>query len=1138
MARSNSSVLEVEAILGIKGAEKFASAMEKAGDAGFGARRLGKYEKGLMRIQERLFKAQRKGDLWQMERQRKMYDEEITLIGKVSKRRLAAAEKYKGEMLDAGWDAGEKFGDAVSGVFADITSGQIGGIGEAIKKLGTATRNAGHSAEASESTGALGKMLPMLGKVLAGVGSVVMVVGALAAGIAALAKMFLDADAQAKELNKTLFDSGVSIGDIAGGMGDVEGSLENIRKAATDFSNNMKWGTLAADQVKILAAFNETGYTLREITNNTKDATVAMRAYQVATAAALKYANLLGDSTDNVAKQMAEHMEDLGLTLDGVQQRFEAIYSQAMLSGFGTKRFFGMVLQATSGMSMFNVRLEEAAGLLIRLGKILGAKVGDDFFKSLSKGFMDESMQDRYKRVMLTGPKLMAKIMRKSAQSSAEDFASKLGQAMQGNNVKGDLNKALAGAGFKGLTAGADLSAKGAPGAKARSEFGAKLVQQLKGMSPNEQGKAIAKLKLTLPHELVIQMENLLDVSKGTSGNIKDMAMGLGGLEPGAKLAAQLNRAMGIFGKPLHDLGFEQLTAFENATGISGESLDQLKRVSRSMTNNYAVLKDMRGENIEANSDRDKQLAEAYGATIRNGEVVSAAIDSQGQVQTGKVIGDSDDYVMSQGDALKAVMDSMSKSDATAEAIARNTTEMSKYLQMGVESFLEGIYSTILKIWAWLPGTKDNREARTGALDIARGKRRDLTTRRGVQGGELSGLQRSLDTEKDAVKRKALVKDIEAKKKELEQTDNALRAQQRITDAISKVKTGGSAKDVLAAAEKQVYGSKTWVQHTSGKKTAAQQTTSEAEISMGQDIARDVTRQTADLGQLVKLLEEKYGPEDAKKRMDKVYLGARDPEIGNDYRREMGALDAAKKDLSPEQYLKGKAGVRKKYLEQTGTEETPGTKAHEKAQLALFEYLSKEAGAQTALLEDQKTRGVTSSKEDREYRKRFFTDLYRTEVIPLSAAKNAEEMAKEFTKAERLKTAQGIAGAAGFKGAELKRVSGELAGGRMPAELAARLRTMKGPGWGNLAQELLQLSPANLGSYYGQIKEHAKVNDFILRGRNMFPISEADVVTGSKTGGPLSRRGGGGTTNVFHIYNDGPGMMNTLEKAMRAGILS
>ena len=34
--------------------------------------------------------------------------------------------------------------------------------------------------------------------------------------------------------------------------------------------------------------------------------------------------------------------------------------------------FYGMILQATSGMGMYNVRLEEAGGLLIRLGQVLG----------------------------------------------------------------------------------------------------------------------------------------------------------------------------------------------------------------------------------------------------------------------------------------------------------------------------------------------------------------------------------------------------------------------------------------------------------------------------------------------------------------------------------------------------------------------------------------------------------------------------------------------------------------------------------------------------------------------------------------------------------------------------------------------
>jgi hypothetical protein len=51
-------------------------------------------------------------------------------------------------------------------------------------------------------------------------------------------------------------------------------------------------------------------------------------------------------------------------------------------------------------------------------------------------------------------------------------------------------------------------------------------------------------------------------------------------------------------------------------------------------------------------------------------------------------------------------------------------------------------------------------------------------------------------------------------------------------------------------------------------------------------------------------------------------------------------------------------------------------------------------------------------------------------------------------------------------------------------------------------------------------------------------IDSADVVTGAKAGGPLSRAvGGGGEVHNYHFYNDGPGNYRTLVNARKAGAL-
>jgi hypothetical protein len=87
---------------------------------------------------------------------------------------------------------------------------------------------------------------------------------------------------------------------------------------------------------------------------------------------------------------------------------------------------------------------------------------------------------------------------------------------------------------------------------------------------------------------------------------------------------------------------------------------------------------------------------------------------------------------------------------------------------------------------------------------------------------------------------------------------------------------------------------------------------------------------------------------------------------------------------------------------------------------------------------------------------------------------------------------------------------------------------------------------------FGPEEEKAKLqgkdpnppHDFLLRvgrrGIQKMRIDPGDVVMGTKQGGavagaPSGR--GGGAANVFHMYNDGPGILATVIKAQKAGVL-
>ena len=161
-----------------------------------------------------------------------------------------------------------------------------------------------------------------------------------------------------KDLNRTLMTSGLAGADLADQYGRLGDTLTNISQHfAEAFTLKNVWGTTAKDHLEILGGFASAGVSFRQMKEGIAQAADGMKRLEEYTVAALTYSKLLGLSTQEMSSTMASYMEELGLTLEGVSGRFANITVAAKESGFATKRFFNMLLQATSGMSMYNVRL-------------------------------------------------------------------------------------------------------------------------------------------------------------------------------------------------------------------------------------------------------------------------------------------------------------------------------------------------------------------------------------------------------------------------------------------------------------------------------------------------------------------------------------------------------------------------------------------------------------------------------------------------------------------------------------------------------------------------------------------------------------------------------------------------------------
>lgn len=647
-----------------------------------------------------------------------------------------------------------------------LAKGMFTGLGKVGDKISKMMGSKGKSMMGGDT----GKTSKMLGGILRTLGPAVGMISTLVGALGRVVSLLIDAEAQAKDLNSTLLEGGIAGGDLASNMWDVRPALDSLRKSAVDFNNNMQWGTVAKDQIEIINAFNEAGFTVREMTDDITDSKAAMQDYQDATKTALTYSKLLGMSTKEVASAQAKYMESMGSSLAYVEEQFNAIYKTSQLSGFGVKRFTGMVQQATSGMAMYNVRIDEAAGLLLRLGSVLSPEKAGEFIQTLNKGFAGEGMTERFKRVMTTGADKMKEIFENSADDIAFDFGKKLANSGAGEVIAGQLSEA-----------GIDVDFGTEEGRK-------DVIKGLANLKPGEQAKLLAEIRAE-DAGMARELSKLMKVSEGTKGGMNNLAEGMAGLDMGGTLAAQLNQANAVIGKPLHEMNAMQMAAFENITGISGEQRELLAEVSQGLHGNYQVLEDMSYDNMSQAEIAKEQLrqAETYGAiTDKNGKIFRATVDEQtGELKKGEEIEDLGEYIQSQGDMIaRATEVGLDKNTAVAQEIARNTTSVSKILEMGVQYWLERIYELIAPLVSFSMGGKDPSEvkAELEAIDKMTKGYEEKSLKLAEEMGDLQAkLAAASGTDKEAVEAQ-----IKAKEEEIKQNQAQLEIQRQFRKSVER----------------------------------------------------------------------------------------------------------------------------------------------------------------------------------------------------------------------------------------------------------------------------------------------------------------------------------------------------------------
>lgn len=296
-------------------------------------------------------------------------------------------------------------------------------------------KGAGIAAKGSEMGGATGAALKGIGGAMKGIGPLLgtlsklgPMLGMVGGALFALVKLFLDADAAVKEMNKTVLEGGSTWDTYAAagknvelGMGRMDASLRRMRDETTDLRMNLNMGTTAKDHQQVINTLQREGITLQQLT-------VGFDKYTDITKQSIAYSRLFGVSVDEIAQMNAEMMTQMGMGLGELSNQFDMIGRAAEESGIAQNKFFAMLRGVSSDLALYGVRIGETTKMLGQLGKVMSPRTADKFLKEFAKGFQGTSITDRLKATLLGGSKGID-VLKKSVAEQKEDLISQVMRA-------------------------------------------------------------------------------------------------------------------------------------------------------------------------------------------------------------------------------------------------------------------------------------------------------------------------------------------------------------------------------------------------------------------------------------------------------------------------------------------------------------------------------------------------------------------------------------------------------------------------------------------------------------------------------------------------------------------------------------
>ena len=449
-----------------------------------------------------------------------------------------------------------------------------GGIGGgAMRAVGGIAQGAGAG---------LGKVLGPLLETVGKLGPLLSIASGFMGGIVAL---LIDADAKAKEFQKELLQSASTTEFLAGAgynadkaYSDLADTVKDIRDASFNFTENMKWGTTAKDHQAFWNTLNQEGVSIHVMKNEFDEAkkagTEAGSAadyYSKSVTTAVGFTRNFGVSLTEIVSFEAEMMRELSMSSGMASKEFANMATAANDSGMSANKYFAILRGVSSDLNLYNMRMEDAVGLLNKLGKVMNPRDAQKFMSTLTQGFKGMGRTEKLKMVLMAGPKKTKEILDDNLKDRAKSVKDEL-------TKRGIVDAEGADALVTGLVKGEDWAKKKyAEGTKGKDDTGALTT-------------AIRELRLD---------------TKASKKGIYGMSAAIGNLDPSGQQKMIVAAAQGVLGPGIKSL--------EDVVGtVGGEALLENMGFNQEQVRNMIALKDaMDGARDEMRTVRDpvtKQL--------------------------------------------------------------------------------------------------------------------------------------------------------------------------------------------------------------------------------------------------------------------------------------------------------------------------------------------------------------------------------------------------------------------------------------------------------------------------------------------------------------------------------------------------